>query len=153
MRSLRNLLRGQRFYGASALVGILALNLIVCRRMFSIEYPRWLESIEAVYPAIASWILRHWPDLGWMPDWYCGIPFQNSYPPVLPATTAALSAVLRLSDRTRLPRLVRTHILPAAVVADGAGPQTGRIVAGGNLRGRVPDDALTLCPAGPLNCS
>ena len=66
---------------ASAL--ILAVNLYVCRGIFRTDYTRHWGSIEGAYIGISRYILKHWHDFGWFPLWYGGIPFQNTYPPLL----------------------------------------------------------------------
>ncbi len=78
----------------SALSAILAaLNVYVCRELFRIEYLRHVGSIEAAFISIARYARDHWPDLSWFPIWYNGIPYQNSYPPLLHWTVAAVSAL------------------------------------------------------------
>ncbi len=60
-----------------------ALNAFVCRELFWTEYTSHLHSIEAAYIAISRYVLENWRDLSWFPLWYAGIPFQNTYPPLL----------------------------------------------------------------------
>jgi len=65
---------------ALALFGI---NLYICRELFSIEYLRHMGSIEGAFIGIARYAMHHWRDLSWFPLWYSGIPYQNTYPPLL----------------------------------------------------------------------
>ena len=43
----------------------------------------YLDSIEGAYIGLARWILEHPFDWSWFPLWYNGIPFQDTYPPLL----------------------------------------------------------------------
>jgi hypothetical protein len=58
-------------------------NVYVCRELFGIEYLRHMGSIEAAYIGISRYAIGHWRDLSWFPLWYNGIPYQNTYPPLL----------------------------------------------------------------------
>lgn len=58
-------------------------NFYVCRELFHVEYLRHMGSIEGAYIGICRYALAHWRDLSWFPLWYCGIPYQNTYPPLL----------------------------------------------------------------------
>lgn len=74
-----------------ALNGYIALNLLLA------EYLSHMESIEAAYIGISRYILDHGFNLDWFPLWYCGVPFQNSYPPLLHALVAAVAGSLGIS--------------------------------------------------------
>jgi hypothetical protein len=56
-----------------------------------------MGSIEGAFIGLARYIRDHFPHLGWMPLWYGGIPFPDSYPPLLHVTVAAVSAVAHIS--------------------------------------------------------
>ena len=47
------------------------------------EYLRHMGSIEGAYIGIARYAMAHWGDLTWFPLWYGGVPYQNTYPPLL----------------------------------------------------------------------
>jgi hypothetical protein len=55
----------------------------VCRGLFAVEYLRQMGSIEGAYIGISRYAMAHWRDLTWFPLWYNGIPYQNTYPPLL----------------------------------------------------------------------
>ena len=78
-------------------VTIFLLNFYVCRELFSLEYSHFGGSIEGAYVSISRYAMENWRDLSWMPLWYCGIPYQNTYPPLLHWLVAAASALFRLS--------------------------------------------------------
>jgi hypothetical protein len=56
-----------------------------------------MASIEGAFIGLASYIHNHFPHLTWMPLWYGGIPFPDSYPPLLHVTVAAVSALAHIS--------------------------------------------------------
>jgi hypothetical protein len=62
---------------------LFALNGYVCWRAFRLEWNSRMDSIEGAYIGISRHILASWGDLSWWPAWYGGIPFRNSYPPLL----------------------------------------------------------------------
>jgi len=73
------------------------LNVYICRDLFRTEYLRRMESIEGSYIGISRYILNHPRDLGWFPLWYGGIPFQNTYPPLLHILVAGTAGLFRVS--------------------------------------------------------
>jgi hypothetical protein len=58
-------------------------NGYVCRELFRIEYLPNMGSIEGAYIGISRYAMAHWRDLTWFPLWYNGVPYQNTYPPLL----------------------------------------------------------------------
>ncbi len=67
------------------------VNVYVCQELFRIEYLNHLGSIEAAFISIARYARDNFPDLTWFPLWYNGIPYQDSYPPLLHWMVAAVS--------------------------------------------------------------
>ncbi len=84
------LLSWRALAGAGAL---LALNALICRELFFTEYTKHLGSIEAAFIAIGRYMLEHPFEFGWFPLWYCGIPYQNAYPPLMHTLVAAAAWV------------------------------------------------------------
>jgi hypothetical protein len=82
---------GLTLAGLSVLLA--AVNVYVCRELFRIEYLNHPGSIEAAFISIARYARDTFPDLTWFPVWYNGIPYQNSYPPLLHWVVAAVSRV------------------------------------------------------------
>jgi hypothetical protein len=78
-------------------LGIVVANVYVCRELFRIEYLRHMGSIEGAYFGISRYAMAHWPDLRWFPPWYDGIPYQNSYPPMLHWVVAVVAWIAGLS--------------------------------------------------------
>src|SRR4026207_2416338 len=76
---------------------LFVLNLYISYDLFHTEYTVHLGSIEAVYISIARYVMDNWGDLTWFPLWYGGVPYQNSYPPLLHLIVAAVAEVFRIS--------------------------------------------------------
>jgi hypothetical protein len=55
------------------------------------EYLRHMGSIEAAYIGLARYLQTHWTDMTWFPLWYGGVPYQNTYPPLLHWTVAIVA--------------------------------------------------------------
>jgi hypothetical protein len=68
-------------------------NVYVCRELFSVEYLRHMGSIECTFIAIARYVLANWRDLSWFPLWYNGVPYQNTYPPLLHWVVALVAGI------------------------------------------------------------
>ena len=62
---------------------LFALNVYLTPRLFVTPYTAQMGSIEAAFISLARYISQHWNDLGWFPLWYGGIPYADSYPPLL----------------------------------------------------------------------
>ena len=56
-----------------------------------------MGSIEGAYISISRYAMENPGDLTWFPLWYGGIPYQNSYPPLLHLLVAAFAGVTGLS--------------------------------------------------------
>jgi hypothetical protein len=74
-------------------VVLFGMNWYVCRNLFQVEYLRHMGSIEAAYIGISRYAMGHWRDLTWFPLWYEGIPYQNTYPPLLHLGVALIAGV------------------------------------------------------------
>jgi len=94
-----------------ACAGLFALNAFITLPLFRIEYTTEMGSIEAAFIGLAGYILRHFPDFNWFPLWYGGIPYQDSYPPLLHFAVAGVAALLRI------PPALAYHALTAALYA------------------------------------
>lgn len=76
---------------------ILAVNAAIIGPYFGVEYTRQMGSIEAAFIGLARYIAAHFPNFGWFPLWYAGIPFQDAYPPLLHLLVAACSSAANVS--------------------------------------------------------
>jgi hypothetical protein len=90
-------MRSDQLRTAACTLALLLLNLYICRELFVTEYTRHLGSIEAAYISISRYLMDNWRDLTWFPLWYTGVPFQNTYPPLLHVVVAAAAQLLRIS--------------------------------------------------------
>lgn len=68
---------------AFAALGLFVLNLSICWRLFKIELTTNFSSIEGAFIAIARYISGHWGHFSWWPMWHCGMPYQDTYVPLL----------------------------------------------------------------------
>ncbi len=78
-------------------VALFILNLCIVGRLLGIEFLDQMGSIEGTHIALARWVRENWNDLSWFPLWYGGIPYHNTYPPLLPLIVAAVSALLGIT--------------------------------------------------------
>src|SRR5258708_7792079 len=62
---------------------VLLANVLIIRKLFSVEYSAYFESNEGTFIAIARQVASHPWDLQWFSQWECGLPFQNTYLPLL----------------------------------------------------------------------
>jgi len=62
---------------------LLAVNCYVVRDLFATGFIHQMYSIDGAHIAIPRYLSEHWRDLGWFPLWYGGMPYQNTYPPLL----------------------------------------------------------------------
>lgn len=76
---------------------LLAVNYYFCLDLFRLEYSAFMGSIEAAYVSISRYVMENWSDLTWFPLWYGGIPFQNTYPPLLHLLVAAFASAAGVS--------------------------------------------------------
>jgi hypothetical protein len=63
---------------------IFLANFLIVRKLFSVEFTPYLFSTEGLFTTIARAVATYPFDLQWWPLWECGMPFQNSYQPMLP---------------------------------------------------------------------
>lgn len=70
---------------------LLIVNLAICARLFSVEFLAYLQSVEGIFIALARQVAAGPSDLRWWPVWDGGVPFQNTYLPLLPLTAGWFS--------------------------------------------------------------
>lgn len=70
---------------------LLIVNVAIAGKLFAVEHSAYLESNEASFIAIAQRFAAHPLDLGWWPFWECGLPFQNTYLPLLQVIVGSYS--------------------------------------------------------------
>jgi hypothetical protein len=62
---------------------LFALNAWITLPLFHTAYTKQMGSIEAAYIGLARYIAAHFTQLDWFPLWYSGIPYPDTYPPLL----------------------------------------------------------------------
>ncbi len=105
--------RSDRWFTAGLAAVLFALNAYITLPLFRVDYTREMGSIEAVYIGLARYILRHFPHFGWFPLWYGGIPYRDTYPPLLHFVVAGAMAAGRISPG------LAYHFVTAAAYALG----------------------------------
>jgi hypothetical protein len=96
---------------------LVLVNALVTARLFRIHYSGEMGSIEAVFIGLARYIRDHFPDLHWFPLWYGGIPYPDTYPPLLHFLVAAAGALFRIDSGLAYHAVVATvyALAPAAL--------------------------------------
>lgn len=90
-------MRSEKWQSAAAVVTLTTLNLAICWRLFQVEYTDHFSSIEGSFIAIARYLTRHWGDVSWWPLWHCGMPFQDTYVPLLHLVVAITASLGHIS--------------------------------------------------------
>ena len=78
-------------------LGLFLLNALICQELFFTEYTVHLGSIEAAYIGISQYALDHPFEWDWFPLWYGGIPYHNTYPPLLHLIVALVAWLFGIS--------------------------------------------------------
>jgi hypothetical protein len=81
----------------AAALTLAALNVWICWRLFWVEYTSAFSSVEGFFVGIARYISQHWSDRSWWPIWHCGMPYQDTYVPLLHLVTAAVTSLAHVS--------------------------------------------------------
>ena len=89
--------RSERWKTAGLAIVLAAINAAITPRLFTLEYSREMGSIEAAFIGLARYIGDHFPHLSWFPLWYGGIPYADSYPPLLHWIVALVAEAGHLS--------------------------------------------------------
>ena len=82
---------------AAGALFLFCLNAYLCRELFVTEFTQHMGPIEGAYIALARYVTEHPWELRWFPWWYGGIPYQNTYPPLLHLLVAAVACVAGIS--------------------------------------------------------
>ena len=103
----------ERLRTAACALALFALNACITLRLFHTDYTRQMGSIEAAYIGLARYIANHLGQLSWFPLWYGGIPYADTYPPLLHMVCGLVVAATGIS-----PGLAH-HFVTATVYALG----------------------------------
>lgn len=86
-----------RFRATGYFLLLLALNTFIVRRLFVTEFTRHMNSNEGTFMSISRFLLSDWPHVAWYPRWFNGIPFQNTYSPMLQFVDAGFAGLAHTS--------------------------------------------------------
>jgi len=79
----RAIVRTERLKTPLLAAVLLAVNCYVVHDLFLAGFIAQMQSIEGAHMGIPRYLAEHWRDLGWFPLWYGGVPYQNTYPPLV----------------------------------------------------------------------
>jgi len=86
----------EALFAAVCTVILAWINLYISRDLiFAQTAP--MASMHGFWAAIARWADGSWFTPNWWPYWDCGIPFEFTYAPVVPALTALIAAVFHVT--------------------------------------------------------
>jgi hypothetical protein len=102
-----------KWKSAAAAIALFAVNAWITIWLFRTPYTVQMGSIEGAYVGLARYISNHFGDLNWFPLWYGGVPFTDSYPPLLHFIDAAVSSAAHISAG------LAYHVVVATVYALG----------------------------------
>lgn len=80
-----------------AVAALAILNAWICARLFTVEYTNQFGSVDGAFISIARYLSRHWGDHSWWPLWHCGMPYEDTYVPLLHLTVAAVTTLAGIS--------------------------------------------------------
>src|SRR5580658_3360250 len=80
-----------------AVAALAALNAWICAGLFTSEYLDQFSSVDGAFISIARYLSRHWGDHSWWPIWHCGMPYEDTYVPLLHLLVAATATLGRIS--------------------------------------------------------
>jgi hypothetical protein len=72
---------------------IFGLNVYICRELFGIGFLNNLSSNDGAFISLARFYQLHGTGHGWFPWFNAGMPIENAYQPLLPATAAMVGWV------------------------------------------------------------
>jgi hypothetical protein len=61
----------------------LTVNFYFVKNLFLVDFTNNMQTNAGSFMAISRFIVRHWPHLDWFPWWFNGLPFENTYAPIL----------------------------------------------------------------------
>jgi hypothetical protein len=78
-------------------LAIFALNALICAPLFRIEYLDDFQSNEGSWITFARFLSQNWPHVGWFPWFNAGMPFEDTYLPLVSGLVAIISTLVRCS--------------------------------------------------------
>jgi hypothetical protein len=90
---VKSLARAHLSTHLATILALTALNLSISWRLMKVEYTGQFGSGEGYAIAIARYISGHWGDFSWFPLWHCGMPYADTYVPLLHLLVAATASL------------------------------------------------------------
>ena len=78
-------------------LALFALNATLCAPLFKIEYLDDFQSNEGSWITFAKFLSQNWPHVSWFPWFNAGMPFEDTYLPLVSGIVAILSRVAHCS--------------------------------------------------------
>ncbi len=78
-------------------LALFAINALICWPLFGVEYLNDFQSNETSFITFASYLLRYWPHVAWFSWFNAGMPFEDTYLPLVPAVVAVAARVTHVS--------------------------------------------------------
>ena len=76
---------------------LFALNAAIVWPLFQTEYLDDFQSVEGIFLTFSHFLREYWPHSSWFPWFDAGMPFENSYLPLVSYVVAAIAFVTRCS--------------------------------------------------------
>jgi hypothetical protein len=76
---------------------LFAINALICGPLFGVEYLDDFQSNEGAFITFAYFLLLHWPHVAWFPWFNAGMPFEDTYQPLVGFLVAGLARMANCS--------------------------------------------------------
>jgi hypothetical protein len=87
----------QRARTGLACLALFGLNALVVWPLFRVEYLDDFQSVEGIFITFGRFLLDYWPHSGWFPWFDAGMPFENTYLPLVSWLVAGIAFLARCS--------------------------------------------------------
>ncbi len=87
----------ERTRAASYIALLLGVNIYFVHKLFFVDFTDNMRTNAGTFMAISRFIIQHWPHLDWFPWWFSGVPFENTYTPMLHLIDAAFAFIFHCS--------------------------------------------------------
>lgn len=76
---------------------LFALNAWIAWRLFALEQTPHFNSVEGSFIGLARYMSRHFGHFSWWSIWHCGMPYQDTYVPLVHLTVALTAMWTKMS--------------------------------------------------------
>jgi len=87
----------RRYLPVLYVIVIAAVNFALCRNLFHAEYTGHTNSIQGLWISMARLAGEQWFRPSWWPYQDAGVPFEHTYMPLVPATSALVATLAHIS--------------------------------------------------------